>query len=270
MSHQTVSGDTSQRLVKLNEIIIDTGITIVNSPKIEFNTPESKSSKTKIVNDFFKALKKSSINYGTNELDMVVNFYPKCEKTNTIKGRIKNIHARFDSLSKRIQKIPEKNPVSIDISFETLENQLKKEIEHVRVLKNEIDKIQNIINTSSTKYEELVAQARQNSDRLKSNIIKVKEYQKSYNLNDKFASAVSDDDFILLDGKPMKASTILEVTCVAIWYISKGDYDNAEKIINKLYENLSIAHHTTLRSKLKWPKLWEDFYKEQALLYVEC
>jgi hypothetical protein len=231
-----------------------------------------KEAKTRVYNEFFNSYKKASINMGTRDLIFISQFYPKISTTDTIRRRFKNIQERIKSLNNKLAEHNKLEPDSIfrnlhvdyDVKKEELNDSLAKEINKTRKLQEELESMRVKINTVYDKYQQVCVEANRHSENM-TQAMKVSGYKKTFGSTTLFASVVTDDDFIMLDEKPLKSSAILEICLAAAWKFDNKCFSEGYKILEILYNHLGGQYYKQLVSKIKWPNLWKDFYDDMLL-----
>jgi hypothetical protein len=231
-----------------------------------------KEAKTRIYNEFFNSYKKASANMGTRDLIFISQFYPKISATDTIRKKFKNIQDQIKSLNNKLIEHNNLKPDSIfkssyidyDVKTEELNDSFKKEINKTRKLQEELENMRVKINTVYDKYQQVCVKANKYSENM-IQAMKVSGYRKTFGSTTLFASVVTDDDFIMLDEKPLKSSAILEICLAAAWKFDNKCFSDGYKILETLYNHLGGQYYKQLVSKIKWPNLWKDFYNDMLL-----
>jgi Skp family chaperone for outer membrane proteins len=234
-----------------------------------------KESKTRVYNEFFNSYKKATAINGTRDLIFVSQFFPKLHTTDTIRRKFQNIQERIKSLNKSIsdhmknkpEQLFQEHPLDYDFKTQALNDSLKKEINNTRKLQEELEAIKTKINTVYDKYEKICVEATQNSNDMKK-ALKVTDYKKTFGSINTFASVITDDDFIMLDNKPLRSSAILEMCLAAAWKFKRSELTEGYEILNTIYTHLGGQYFKQIQSKIKWPDLWKDFYNDMLILAV--
>ena len=227
--------------------------------------------KTEITNQFFRAYKKAVGFFGTTNISVTFDFYPRAIATPSIEKRIKDIEKQRDSLKRRMLKLDSASLDEINSNFdnrmknwfeisENIQNKISSAMNELKQLQENIEEqkknIEIFSDMSHNVKRDYALRSRYKTEQMKTHIIKyenklrekigdkIVKIHRSDNLH--ASEAISGEDIVVLNGEPLSARSCVNVSLLICALVGMGKYKEANDLGVAFSKSMNIAYHRVI------------------------